>query len=798
MNFCELLEKIKIEPIMFEVKDEQLLCSVSGEGYRLPNELYLGIKTNKQNLINLLTQTPNSIQAFPTKCSRNDVVAFPLSYAQQALWLINQAQDPAEQIYNKVIPMRITGELCLDSLDKALQQVVARHAILRSCFTEHRSGVGAIEQIVRQSVDIKVNHIDPKVMTLPELINSEYLHTFDLKKTPLIRFQWRPEGLSKGVLLINCHHIIFDGWSINVLLNELNYFYKQYVHHDNVITPIPKLPLQFSDYAQWQSEWLSTSAAKKQINYWQKILTDAPPLLSMPTDRPRPSTYNYQGAKWTLDIPKTIVEQVKQVSQHLGVTPFVIYFSGLNILLASYSGERDIIVGASVANRTQQSLESLIGFFVNNLPVRAQLSMVDSVVQAILTTKQAVLGAFEHKELPFEKMVEAIKPIKNSDYNPFFQVLFVMQNMPLKELALDNSKIDFVLSDEICWAKFDMTIQLLEGVEGTAVQCEYATALFDQQTINTFLRDYIRLLASFSDALEQPLLSLMASTHSPRAIKLSHGYSNHKAAYEHWLTGPVLYEHLDYWHTELNAAPVLLELPTYYPRLIEPSYQAGQWRSVLDEHTVEQLATLSRSQNATLFMSLFSAFNLFLARYSGQSDICVGSPVVVQNGSETTPFINTLVIRNQIELTNSFVVFLSQVKQTALLAHEYQRLPIEQLVEALEINKNTSHHPLFQVVFAQRDDALLQAQSFTSNGTKLIHKTLFDLALEVAEENDELVCYWEYRADLFTPQQVGCMAAYFNQLLLKIIEFPNVPMQELFLLLVNKDHKNSDQEEFHL
>ena len=266
-----------------------------------------------------------------------------------------------------------------------------------------------------------------------QITDTEARQPFDLEAGPLLRAQLLRLAAEEHLLLLNVHHIVSDGWSMGVLWRELSSAYNAFV--SGHAPDLPRLPIQYADYAVWQREWLQGEVLEGQLAYWKEKLADLS-TLELPTDRPRPPVPSYQGAHLTFDLPAPLTQALKELSRREGATLFMTLLAAFQVLLHRYSGQEDIAVGTPIAGRGRTELEGLIGFFVNTLVLRSNLAGNPAFTELLARVRETALGAYTHQDLPFEKLVEELSPSRDISRNPLFQVMFVLQNAPDAELAL--------------------------------------------------------------------------------------------------------------------------------------------------------------------------------------------------------------------------------------------------------------------------------------------------------------------------------------------------------------------------
>ena len=418
-----------------------------------------------------------------------------LSFAQQRLWFLNQL-EAQNSTYNILSSFYLTGTLNETVLQQSINEIVKRHEILRTTFSVMD---GVATPIIHDRVNISISSVN--LETLPELeqetevqrlVRKESQRTFDFARDPLWRVTLLRLGRESYFLLLTIHHIVSDGWSMGILFRELSLLYKAFSSGESV--SLPHLPIQYADFADWQRQWLQGEVLESQLNYWQQQLADVPPLLDLPTDRPRPPVQSFRGSSQTFELNGELTQELKKLSRQSGTTLFMTLLAVFMTLLSRYSHQEDIVVGTPIANRNRQEIESLIGFFVNTLVLRVDFSGNPSFRELLKRTRQVTLDAYCHQDLPFEKLVEELQPERNLSYNPLFQVMFVLQNAESE--AWEFPGITFTpLEIESVTAKFDLTLAIKEKESDLRGVLEYNSDLFDETTISRMVGHLQTLLA---------------------------------------------------------------------------------------------------------------------------------------------------------------------------------------------------------------------------------------------------------------------------------------------------------------
>ncbi len=418
----------------------------------------------------------------------------PLSFAQQRLWFLAQMRGVSEA-YHIPLGVELKGELDRAALRQALDRIVARHEALRTTFglvdEEPAQRIRAAEESRFYLVEHDLRRHEDAVGECERLAREEASTSFDLEAGPLIRGRLIRKSEEEHVLLITMHHIVSDGWSMNVLLKELSVLYGAFARGE--AEALPELKLQYADYAVWQRKWIEGEILQRQAEYWKKTLAGAPELLELPADHARPAQQDYAGGYVGLVLEQRLTEDLKALSRRHGTTLYMTLLSGWAALLGRLSGQPDVVIGTPVANRGRLEIEGLIGFFVNTLALRLDVSGSPTVVELLERVKAQALAAQEHQDIPFEQVVELAQPVRSLAHSPLFQVMFAWQNAPEDTFRLSGLKVGRRRSS-VRMAKFDMTLTLQAAGERIVGGLEYATALFERETIQRYLGYFRKLL----------------------------------------------------------------------------------------------------------------------------------------------------------------------------------------------------------------------------------------------------------------------------------------------------------------
>jgi amino acid adenylation domain-containing protein len=432
----------------------------------------------------------------------------PLSPAQERLWVLDQLQ-PGSAAYNLPAAFHCTGPLDGEVLAAALGEVVLRHETLRTTFVA--TDLGTLQAIAPPTpmplarLDLRDLPAARRDGLVRELLATEAARPFDLRRGPLLRALLLHLAKHEQVVLVNLHHIIADAWSVVVLSRELTALYAAFAAGRP--SPLPKLAVQYRDFARWQRAWLEGGALATQLAYWRRQLAGAPPLLALPADRPRPAVASGRGAAEPLALGSALTVGARSLARTQGATPFMLLLAAFKALLLRYTGETDLVVGSPIANRGRSELEGLIGFFANTLVLRTDLAGDPSFGQLLARVREVALGAYLHQDLPFERLVESLQPERDLGRSPLVQILFELHRLPLQAFELPGLALRPLPIPEQT-AKFDTVLSLEESDAEVAGQWSFNTDLFERATVARLARHYRALLAGALSDPRRPLSGL--------------------------------------------------------------------------------------------------------------------------------------------------------------------------------------------------------------------------------------------------------------------------------------------------
>ncbi|MEV0493748.1 amino acid adenylation domain-containing protein [Streptomyces atratus] len=437
---------------------------------------------------------------------------FIASFPQQRMWFLDQL-NPGSAAYNIPAAVRVRGPLDVEVWRRCLAEIVRRHESLRTTFDEVD---GEPVQVVHDSGELELTVVECGHLHGPdgeagirELARQEFARPFDLGSGPLMRMKFLRLAADEHVLLLTMHHIVADLWSTSVLFGELATLYQSYLGGSE--PELPELPVQYADYAAWQRKKLAGPGFADEVEHWKKTLQGAAPILELPTDRPRPAVLSTAGGSRPFELSASVMNEVRELSRRTGVTPFMTLLAAYVVLLHRYSRQEDVVVGVPVANRGQSQVERLIGYFVNTLAIRNDVSGNPTFSELLGRVRQAALDAFAHQEVPFERLVEELAPERDLSRSPIFQVSFVFQNIPVPQIDVGGLRFE-LMEVASSTARFDLELQVFEQGDALGGWFEYNKELFDAATIDRMGGHLKVLLDNLLADPEQPVLDVALLT----------------------------------------------------------------------------------------------------------------------------------------------------------------------------------------------------------------------------------------------------------------------------------------------
>ncbi|HBO0948951.1 TPA: pyoverdine non-ribosomal peptide synthetase PvdD, partial [Pseudomonas aeruginosa] len=486
------VERVGLDDNFFELGGHSLLATRVISRVRQEQQLDASLKALFERPVleafaQGLERTTDAVSTIPL-ADRQQPLA--LSFAQERQWFLWQL-EPESAAYHIPSALRLRGRLDVDALQRSFDSLVARHETLRTRF---RLEGGRSYQQVQPAVSVSIEREQFGEEGLIERIQAIVVQPFDLERGPLLRVNLLQLAEDDHVLVLVQHHIVSDGWSMQVMVEELVQLYAGYSQGLDVV--LPALPIQYADYALWQRSWMEAGEKERQLAYWTGLLGGEQPVLELPFDRPRPARQSHRGAQLGFELSRELVEAVRALAQREGASSFMLLLASFQALLYRYSGQADIRVGVPIANRNRVETERLIGFFVNTQVLKADLDGRMGFDELLAQARQRALEAQAHQDLPFEQLVEALQPERNASHNPLFQVLFNHQSeirSVTPEVQLEDLRLEGLAWDGQT-AQFDLTLDIQEDENGIWASFDYATDLFDASTVERLAGHWRNLL----------------------------------------------------------------------------------------------------------------------------------------------------------------------------------------------------------------------------------------------------------------------------------------------------------------
>ena len=490
------LSDLKSLDIQVWLDGTNLRCN-SPKGVITP-EIRTKLANHKAEIITYLQQQAKENKIIHVNRDNN----LPLSSAQARLLFLEQLEEGKSTNYTIINHFKFVGYLNVTALEKSLLTIVKRHEILRTNFRKFNQ---LPIQIIRSNFIFHLPVIDlinlsrtQQQSETERLIDEDIKKNFDLEHDWLIRTNLLQVEAESYILLLTFHHIVFDAWSAGIFFKELSSLYQFYLNRDTVCdvsTPLPELPIQYADFAVWQKQWLS-DVLNTQLDYWKKQLANLPSFLELPTDKPHYSAKLSRGCRQTFPLTIELTKKLRNLSRQSGTTMFMTLLAGFATLLHHYSVQEDIVIGSPIANRNHQEIESLIGFFVNTIVLRINFESNPTFLELLKRVRQVTLEANEYQDLPFEKLVEELKPVRDSSHSPLFQVMFSAQKELVEELELPGVTVTPYSVSHVT-ETFDLSLYMSETQTGIEGYWEYDSELFEQQTVEKMARHLQTLLVKY-------------------------------------------------------------------------------------------------------------------------------------------------------------------------------------------------------------------------------------------------------------------------------------------------------------
>lgn len=555
----------------------------------------------------------NKPQAIPPRPADTPAV---LSFSQRRLWFLSQWQ-PDNPAYNMRTVLRLVGELDVAALHRAFNASLQRHQVLHMVYRAGEEADGGEPfqtahphpTLTMPQIDLRPLPPDEREDELRRLAYDEIHRPFDLAHDLPLRTTLLQLADNEHVLLLTIHHIATDDWSWRILIEELMACYRAF--SEGTAVDLPDLPIQYADFAHWQRTWLDKNVLDDQLRYWQARLQDVPAVMDLPTDRPHPPIRTYAGANHTFHLPVQLSQAVQTLAQNTNTTPFMVLLAALQLLLQRYTGQADIVVGSPIAGRNRSEIEGLIGFFVNTLVFRTNLAGNPTVADLLQQVRDTTLAAYEHQDLPFERLVEALQPERSLSHTPLFQVLFNYHNAPRSTLTLPNLQVERV-PIESDTAKFDLSLAMVDTDDGIRATFNYNVDLFNAETIQRMAGHFATLLEGMVHNPQQRIHALPLLT-------------------------PAEQQQIEAWHGETAVYPPITSVQQLFETQVEQT--PGNTAVTFEDHSytyaeLNQRANQLAHQLQKLGVKPDVRVGLFVER---SLDILVGMLGVMKAGGAYVP-----------------------------------------------------------------------------------------------------------------------------------------------------------------
>jgi amino acid adenylation domain-containing protein len=512
MTTFEFLYWLESQGIKVGIDGDKICCDPKEVMTAVIEQELVDRQTEIITFLRKVKDTTQSISQPPDLVPVSRDGKFQLSFAQQRIWFLHQL-DSSSPFYNESLQIQIIGALNVTVLEQSVNEIIRRHEALRTTFPTIE---GVPFQAIAPTLSITLPVVNLQGLTeasVQQLVAREIRQPFDLVTGPLLRVTLLHLSPETHLLILTMHHIITDGWSMGIFLKELGTLYQAFTNGEP--SPLPELAIQYADFSVWQREWLTGEVMQKQLDYWKQQLADAPPLLKLPTDYPRPPVQTFCGATRLFELDPDLTFQLKTLSRKSGVTLFMTLLTAFVTLLYRYSSQKDICVGFPIANREYSELDPLIGFFVNTLVLRTQIEENPSFSELLEKVGHLALDAYAHQNAPFEQVVEALQPERSLGYNPLFQVMFTLDNLSVDTFELPGIKLT-PGQVERGIAQFDLSLSIRETKKGLVGSWEYNSDLFEPDTIARMIDHFQTLLEAIVANPDQRVGELSLLTESER------------------------------------------------------------------------------------------------------------------------------------------------------------------------------------------------------------------------------------------------------------------------------------------
>ncbi len=697
----------------------------------------------------------------------------PLSFSQQRLCFIDQLGNAKDQ-YNMPMAFKVSGEFSLEAIQHSINQVISRHSVLRTNLQiidgQAYQLINPDNELTLEVVDLTHLSVSRQQSEVVRLQNEEATQLFDLAEDLKLRACVLKLGANEHVVLMTMHHIASDGWSMGVLLEEVSRLYEAYLEGDS--NPLPELPIQYADYSYWQRTWFKGEILNKHREYWRNKLAGIPEVHQLPLDFPRPAAQSYQGDSLTLTLSRQVLAGLNDIASSQGASLFMVLHAAFSCFMYRYCDESDVVLGTPVAGREQEEVAGLIGFFVNNLVLRSDLSQVSTFEGLVQQSKNVLLEAYEHQQMPFEMLVEELKPTRSLSHNPLFQVVLSLQNMKKSDLGLSDLDVS-PLSTSLSRVSYDLVLHIAEDEAGLSLRWEYATDLFTRTSIKRMADHFTDLLA---EIVVNPALPISG-------LHIANWQQEH-------LGGCARERNLKYWTKQL-AGLERLELPRNGHLSADNAAALQAHSFVLEQGISRQLAQLADKHEIKVDSLLTGGLFVTLASLSGQKDMLLAMADKVDvSQAEHSAQSSYLPLRLQLDTTQSISHLIEQLVQLVDTAKGHQEVAFNELIEDLGIEVDPSRHPLFEasiefVAQSTQPNTELskrwQQGEYDVTGEELVNRAA-DVRLLLEQRPSGIHGLLVYCEGSFAPETMHRIAIVYQRVMAGVVQQFEQPIESIDLL----------------
>lgn len=685
---------------------------------------------------------------------------YKASAAQKRLYILNQ-MEVETTAYNEPIVLKIEGNVEKERIKQVLDSMVSRHEILRTGFDFKDN---ELVQIIYDKAEPCIKYYHSSEENIEQVIR-DFIQPFNLCDPPFIRLGFVYIGEAKSLLILDMHHIVTDGVSEAIIARDFIELY--------TTNRLPDLTVQYKDFSEWQNEMKENGHFKKQEEYWLKVFETEAPVLSLPYDFPRPPFQDYEGEIHNFTINKTQSDMLRKLARSKNVTLYMLLLASFNVFIHKLSGNEDVVVGTAVSGRNCDEIQNTVGMFVNTIPIRNYPQKKKKFTEFLEEVRDSVLESFNNQDYQFEDLIEKLEITRDPSRNPLFDSMFVWQNMDMPELVISGLNLkSYKYKKNV--SKFDLSFIGFESEDDSIkVDIEYTVKLFKPETIGRFAEYFKRIIDVIVKTPDTSLADVDILTPEEQ-IKNLHEFNNtgrplsekniQDKYYGDWLNldeqQKIKATQREFWLNEFKSGYAVVNLPTDFKRPPIRVESGGQVAFKLDNKTTLLLQEMAKKTNCTLSVLLLSLFNLLIARLTGQDKVLIGVPVACRRSGKlvdlTGVFVNLLAVQTKINPDLSLEEFILYLTEKMIKIYDNQEFPFEELIEELNVARDPSRNPFFDIAFVMQPlDDLMTCQQ---------KEAKYDLQCTVFLKGEELELTFDYNTSLFKESSIKRISSYFKRL----------------------------------